>query len=147
MSQIWFITGSPPGIGGAPAAALLAAGHRLVATARSPKQLSDLVAVGEYVVTHVWRRRFSRNAPPATNTACSKGRRQSCGAIRYGRACAGAITTRSDGRPFNCSRGSPLQTSRRSSRYGLLMLSSRSASARTAPARCRGCNTPSGQRP
>src|SRR5580704_8149578 len=43
MSQVWFITGSSRGIGGAPADAVLAAGHRLVATARSPKQLSDLV--------------------------------------------------------------------------------------------------------
>jgi NAD(P)-dependent dehydrogenase (short-subunit alcohol dehydrogenase family) len=43
MSQVWFITGSSRGIGRALADAVLAAGHRLVATARSPKQLSDLV--------------------------------------------------------------------------------------------------------
>src|SRR5271154_5103766 len=43
MSQVWFITGSSRGIGRALAEAALAAGHRLVATARNPKQLSDLV--------------------------------------------------------------------------------------------------------
>jgi NAD(P)-dependent dehydrogenase (short-subunit alcohol dehydrogenase family) len=43
MSQVWFITGSSRGIGRALAEAVLAAGHRLVATARNPKQLSDLV--------------------------------------------------------------------------------------------------------
>ncbi|HEX3773991.1 MAG TPA: oxidoreductase [Polyangiaceae bacterium] len=42
MSQVWFITGSSRGIGRALAEAVLAAGHRLVATARNPKQLSDL---------------------------------------------------------------------------------------------------------
>jgi NAD(P)-dependent dehydrogenase (short-subunit alcohol dehydrogenase family) len=43
MSQVWFITGSSRGIGRAHAEAVLAAGHRLVATARNPTQLSDLV--------------------------------------------------------------------------------------------------------
>jgi NAD(P)-dependent dehydrogenase (short-subunit alcohol dehydrogenase family) len=43
MSQVWFITGSSRGIGRALAEAVLAAGHRLVATARNPTQLSDLV--------------------------------------------------------------------------------------------------------
>ena len=43
MSQVWLITGSSRGIGRALAEAVLAAGHQLVATARNPKQLSDLV--------------------------------------------------------------------------------------------------------
>ena len=42
-SQVWLITGSSRGIGRALAEAVLATGHRLVATARNPKQLSDLV--------------------------------------------------------------------------------------------------------
>ena len=43
MSQVWLITGSSRGIGRALSEAVLAAGHRLVATARNPKQLSELV--------------------------------------------------------------------------------------------------------
>lgn len=43
MSQRWFITGSARGIGRALAEAVLDAGHRLVATAREPALLSDLV--------------------------------------------------------------------------------------------------------
>src|SRR5579871_6491621 len=43
MSQVWLITGSSRGIGRALAEAVLAAGHQLVATARNPKHLSDLV--------------------------------------------------------------------------------------------------------
>jgi NAD(P)-dependent dehydrogenase (short-subunit alcohol dehydrogenase family) len=43
MSQVWLITGSSRGIGRALSEAVLAAGHRLVATARNPKQLSDLL--------------------------------------------------------------------------------------------------------
>ena len=42
MSQIWLITGSSRGLGRALAEAVLAAGHRLVATARDPSQLDDL---------------------------------------------------------------------------------------------------------
>jgi NAD(P)-dependent dehydrogenase (short-subunit alcohol dehydrogenase family) len=42
-SKVWLITGSSRGIGRALAEAVLSAGHRLVATARNPKQLSDLV--------------------------------------------------------------------------------------------------------
>lgn len=42
MSQRWLITGSSRGIGRALAEAVLHAGHRLVATAREPAQLSDL---------------------------------------------------------------------------------------------------------
>jgi len=43
MSQRWLITGSSRGIGRALAEAVLASGHRLVATARDPSQLDDLV--------------------------------------------------------------------------------------------------------
>lgn len=43
MSQRWLITGSSRGLGRALAQAVLEAGHRLVATARDPAQLQDLV--------------------------------------------------------------------------------------------------------
>src|SRR5271155_6190270 len=43
MSQVWLITGSSRGLGRALADAVLAAGHKLVATARNPEQLADLV--------------------------------------------------------------------------------------------------------
>jgi NAD(P)-dependent dehydrogenase (short-subunit alcohol dehydrogenase family) len=43
MSQVWLITGSSRGLGRALAETVLAAGHKLVATARDPKQLADLV--------------------------------------------------------------------------------------------------------
>lgn len=50
MSQVWFITGSSRGLGRAIAEAALAAGHRVVATARRPAQLDDLVRTyGEQV--------------------------------------------------------------------------------------------------
>ena len=42
-SQVWLITGSSRGLGRALAEAVLAAGHQLVATARNPAQLADLV--------------------------------------------------------------------------------------------------------
>jgi NAD(P)-dependent dehydrogenase (short-subunit alcohol dehydrogenase family) len=42
MSQIWLITGCSRGLGRAIAEAVLAAGHKLVATARNPDQLADL---------------------------------------------------------------------------------------------------------
>lgn len=42
MSQRWLITGSSRGIGRALSEAVLAAGHRLVATAREPAHLADL---------------------------------------------------------------------------------------------------------
>ncbi|MCB4859658.1 SDR family NAD(P)-dependent oxidoreductase [Sphingobium sp. PNB] len=44
MAPTWFITGSSRGIGRALAEAVLAAGHNLVATARRPEQLNELVA-------------------------------------------------------------------------------------------------------
>jgi NAD(P)-dependent dehydrogenase (short-subunit alcohol dehydrogenase family) len=43
MSKVWLITGSSRGLGRALAGAVLAAGDRLVATARDPRQLADLV--------------------------------------------------------------------------------------------------------
>jgi len=43
-NQVWLITGSSRGLGRALAEAVLGAGHRLIATARNPEQLSDLVA-------------------------------------------------------------------------------------------------------
>ena len=43
MIQIWLITGSSRGLGRALAEAVLATGHKLVATARNPAQLDDLV--------------------------------------------------------------------------------------------------------
>jgi NAD(P)-dependent dehydrogenase (short-subunit alcohol dehydrogenase family) len=43
MSQIWLITGCSRGLGRAIAEAVLAAEHKLVATARNPKQLDNLV--------------------------------------------------------------------------------------------------------
>jgi NAD(P)-dependent dehydrogenase (short-subunit alcohol dehydrogenase family) len=44
MSQRWLITGCSRGIGRALAHAVLEAGHRLIATAREPSHLADLVA-------------------------------------------------------------------------------------------------------
>ncbi len=43
MSKVWLITGSSRGLGRAMAEAVLADGHRLVATARRPAELADLV--------------------------------------------------------------------------------------------------------
>jgi NAD(P)-dependent dehydrogenase (short-subunit alcohol dehydrogenase family) len=43
MPKVWFITGSSRGLGRTLAEAVLAAGHQLVATARNPKHLDDLV--------------------------------------------------------------------------------------------------------
>lgn len=43
MSQVWLITGSSRGLGRALAEAVLAEGHWLVATARNPAHLADLV--------------------------------------------------------------------------------------------------------
>jgi NAD(P)-dependent dehydrogenase (short-subunit alcohol dehydrogenase family) len=44
MAKTWLITGSSRGLGRALAEAVLAAGHQLVATARKPDDLGDLVA-------------------------------------------------------------------------------------------------------
>jgi NAD(P)-dependent dehydrogenase (short-subunit alcohol dehydrogenase family) len=43
MSKVFFLTGSSRGLGRAIAEATLSAGHRLVATARDPRSLDDLV--------------------------------------------------------------------------------------------------------
>ncbi|HEX4206664.1 MAG TPA: SDR family NAD(P)-dependent oxidoreductase [Ktedonobacteraceae bacterium] len=43
MSKVWLITGSSRGLGRSLAEAVLAHGDRLVATARKPEQLDDLV--------------------------------------------------------------------------------------------------------
>lgn len=43
MRQVWLITGSSRGLGRALAEAVLAAGHSLIATARNPEHLADLV--------------------------------------------------------------------------------------------------------
>ena len=44
MSSVFFLTGSSRGLGRAIAEAVLDGGHRLVATARDPRSLDDLVA-------------------------------------------------------------------------------------------------------
>ncbi|MFJ4713529.1 SDR family NAD(P)-dependent oxidoreductase [Streptomyces sp. NPDC088785] len=50
MSRVWFVTGSSRGLGRAIAVAALEAGDRVVATARTPERLADLVAAyGERV--------------------------------------------------------------------------------------------------
>jgi len=43
VAKVWLITGSSRGLGRALADAVLAAGHELVATARNPARLADLV--------------------------------------------------------------------------------------------------------
>jgi len=43
MPKVWLITGSSRGLGRALAEAVLATGHKLVATARNPPQLADLI--------------------------------------------------------------------------------------------------------
>ena len=43
MAKVWLITGSSRGLGRAVAEAVLSAGDKLVATARTPAQLADLV--------------------------------------------------------------------------------------------------------
>jgi len=43
MSKVWFVTGSASGLGRNIAEAILASGDRLVATARDPRRLEDLV--------------------------------------------------------------------------------------------------------
>ncbi len=43
MSRVWLVTGSASGLGRHIADAVLASGDRLVATARDPRRLDDLV--------------------------------------------------------------------------------------------------------
>jgi NAD(P)-dependent dehydrogenase (short-subunit alcohol dehydrogenase family) len=45
MNQVWLITGSSRGLGRQLAESVLAAGHRVVATARRPEQIKDLAQV------------------------------------------------------------------------------------------------------
>ena len=45
MSKVWLITGSSRGLGRSLAEAVLAHGDLLVATARHPEQLGDLVSM------------------------------------------------------------------------------------------------------
>ena len=42
MSKVWLVTGSARGLGREITAAVLAAGHQVLATARKPQQLDDL---------------------------------------------------------------------------------------------------------
>jgi short chain dehydrogenase len=52
MSKIWLVTGSASGLGREIAEAVLASGDRLLATARDPQRLNDLVErYGEQVST------------------------------------------------------------------------------------------------
>jgi NAD(P)-dependent dehydrogenase (short-subunit alcohol dehydrogenase family) len=52
MSKVWLVTGSASGLGRKIAEAVLASGDRLLATARDPRQLNDLVKqYGEQVST------------------------------------------------------------------------------------------------
>src|SRR5262245_66695286 len=44
MSRVWLITGCSRGLGGELAQAVLAAGHRLVASSRDPRELAFLPA-------------------------------------------------------------------------------------------------------
>jgi NAD(P)-dependent dehydrogenase (short-subunit alcohol dehydrogenase family) len=43
MSKVWFVTGSSRGLGRALTESVLAAGHQVIASARKPEQLADLV--------------------------------------------------------------------------------------------------------
>jgi NAD(P)-dependent dehydrogenase (short-subunit alcohol dehydrogenase family) len=43
MSRVWLVTGGASGLGRSIAEAVLASGDRLVATARNPRRLADLV--------------------------------------------------------------------------------------------------------
>jgi NAD(P)-dependent dehydrogenase (short-subunit alcohol dehydrogenase family) len=45
MSKVWFITGSARGLGRAFTETILEAGHLVVATARKPEQLADLIKI------------------------------------------------------------------------------------------------------
>ncbi len=70
MAQTWLITGSSRGLGRALAEAVLAAGHNVVATARDPRQLDDLVAAhpdrARAVALDVTDRRQGEEAVEAT---------------------------------------------------------------------------------
>jgi NAD(P)-dependent dehydrogenase (short-subunit alcohol dehydrogenase family) len=83
-SKVWLITGSSRGLGRALAEAVLAAGHRLVATARNPAQLADLVeCYGDQVravLLDVTDERAAAQAIEATGRAAASATpRQRCG--------------------------------------------------------------------
>ena len=81
MSKVWLVTGSASGLGRNIAEAVLASGDRLIATARDPRRLDDLV---EKYGDHV------RNAPldvadEAAAYAAVQVAMDSVRASRYGR--------------------------------------------------------------
>jgi len=70
MAQVWLITGCSRGLGRKTAEAVLAAGHRLVATARNPRDLDDLVSEhGDRVRSVALDVRDTEQAQQAVQTA------------------------------------------------------------------------------
>src|SRR5258707_8786040 len=70
MAKIWLVTGSASGLGRSIAEAVLASGDNLVATARDPRRLSDLVKkYGERVRTAALDVADPEAARAAVNTA------------------------------------------------------------------------------
>ncbi|MEK1896194.1 MAG: oxidoreductase [Rhizobium sp.] len=73
MSQVWLITGSSRGLGRALAEGVLAAGHKLVATARNPSQLEDLKQrFGDSVLTATLDVADERSAASAVKSAVDR---------------------------------------------------------------------------
>ncbi|CAN7555516.1 oxidoreductase [Rhizobium sp. LjRoot258] len=73
MSQVWLITGSSRGLGRALAEGVLAAGHKLVATARDPSQLEDLKKrFGDSVLTATLDVADERSAASAVKSAVDR---------------------------------------------------------------------------
>src|SRR5689334_1673549 len=69
-SPVWLITDSSRGLGRSLAEAVLAAGHRLVATARKPAHLADLVGrYGDQVIAVALDVTDERAAGEAMNAA------------------------------------------------------------------------------
>jgi NADP-dependent 3-hydroxy acid dehydrogenase YdfG len=70
QQQVWLVTGSAHGLGRAIAEEALAAGHKLVATARDPSRLGDLVQrYGDRVRTAALDVRDASAARDAVNAA------------------------------------------------------------------------------
>jgi NAD(P)-dependent dehydrogenase (short-subunit alcohol dehydrogenase family) len=70
MSKVWFITGSTRGLGRALTEAVLDAGHQVLATARRPEQLADLVKMyGEQIRTAKLDVRSPEDAESAVGAA------------------------------------------------------------------------------